>query len=215
MRKILLPWGGEMGIISLRCRVSAASGGSVACCRRWGAGNTLPLPCYSVFIVIIPLVDRPCNPHRAIARGGKKFYLRGTGRNVRGGHSCFSVQSGRQQMMVYRTGSYSSCIQNPCPLFRRICGRAGDTPPFPVRCAFSRWNSVHADLGFPPRGRNLPAAAGFYGVRALGLTPRRAGGRCPPRPRWSARSDRGGPSCPSGGSAPSAAPSPCRGGAGR
>ena len=78
-----------MGIISLRCRVSAASGGRVACCRRWGAGNTLPLPCYSVFIVIIPLVDRPCNPHRAIARGGKKFYLRGTGRNVRGGHSCF------------------------------------------------------------------------------------------------------------------------------
>lgn len=73
MRKILLPWGGEMGIISLRCRVSAAPGGSVACCRRWGAGNTLPLPYYSVFIVIIPLVDRPCNPHRAIARGGKKF----------------------------------------------------------------------------------------------------------------------------------------------
>lgn len=48
-------------------------GRCVACCRRWGAGNTLPLPCYFVFIVIIPLVDRPCNPHRAIARGGKKF----------------------------------------------------------------------------------------------------------------------------------------------
>ena len=188
MRKILLPWGGEMGIISLRCRVSAAPGGSVACCRRWGAGNTLPLPYYSVFIVIIPLVDRPCNPHRAIARGGK---------------------------MVYRTGSYSSCIQNPCPLFRRICGRAGDTPPFPVRCAFSRWNSVHADLGFPPRGRRIPATAGFYGVRVLGLTPRRAGGRCPPRPRWSARSGRSGPSCPSGGSIPLAAPSPCRDGVGR
>ena len=54
-----------MGIIFLRCRVSAASGGSVACCRRWGAGNTLPLPCYSVFIVIIPLVYELCNPHRA------------------------------------------------------------------------------------------------------------------------------------------------------
>ena len=27
-------------------------------------------------------------------------------------------------------------------------GRAGDTPPFPVRCAFSRWNSVHAALVF-------------------------------------------------------------------
>ena len=215
MRKILLPWGGEMGIISLRCRVSAAPGGSVACCRRWGAGNTLPLPYYSVFIVIIPLVDRPCNPHRAIARGGKNFNLRGTGRNVQPGHSCFSVQSGRQQMMVYRTGSYSSCIQNPCPLFRRICGRAGDTPPFPVRCAFSRWNSVHADLGFPPRGRRIPATAGFYGVRVLGLTPRRAGGRCPPRPRWSARSGRSGPSCPSGGSIPLAAPSPCRDGVGR
>ena len=64
-------------------------------------------------------------------------------------------------------------------------------------------------------GRNLPAAAGFYGVWALGLTPRRAGGRCPPRPRWSARSGRSGPSCPSGGSALPAAPSPCRGGAGR
>lgn len=151
-------------------------------------------------------------PSRA---AGKNFNLRGTGRNVQLGHSCFSVRSGGQQVMVYRTGSYSSCIQNPCPLFRRICGRAGDTPPFPVRCAFSRWNSVHADLGFPPRGRNLPAAAGFYGVWALGLTPRRAGGRCLPRPRWSARSGRGGPSCPSGGSALPAAPSPYRGGAGR
>ena len=38
-----------------------------------GSWRSLPLPCYSVFIVIIPLVDRPCNPHRAIARGGKKF----------------------------------------------------------------------------------------------------------------------------------------------
>ena len=67
----------------------------------------------------------------------------------------------------------------------------------------------------PPRGRNLPATVGFYEVRVLGLTLRRAGGRCPPRPRWSARSDKGGPSCLSGGSAPSATPSPCRGGAGR
>ena len=215
MRKILLPWGGEMGIISLRCRVSAASGGSVACCRRWGVGA--PCRCRailfssSLYHLLIGRATR-IGPSRA---AGKNFNLRGTGRNVQPGHSCFSVRSGRQQMMVYRTGSYSSCIRNPCPLFRRICGRAGDTPPFPVRCAFSRWNSVHADLGFPPRGRNLPAAAGFYGVWALGLTLRRAGGRCPPRPRWSARSGRGGPSCPSGGSAPSAAPSPCRGGAGR
>lgn len=147
-------------------------------------------------------------PSRA---AGKNFNLRGTGRNVQPGHSCFSVRSGRQQMMVYRTGSYSSYIQNPCPLFRRICGRAGDElPPFPVHCAFSRWS-----LGGHPRGRKIPAAAEFYGVWFLGLTPRRAGGRCPPRPRWSARSGRGGPSCPSGGSAPSAAPSPCRGGAGR
>ena len=69
--------------------------------------------------------------------------------------------------------------------------------------------------GFPPRGRKIPATAGFYGVWALGLTPRRAGGRCPPRPRWSVRSDRGGPSCPSGGLIPLAAPSPCRDGAGR
>ena len=38
-----------MGIISLRCRKSVASGGRVACCRRWGAGNTLPLPYYFVF----------------------------------------------------------------------------------------------------------------------------------------------------------------------
>ena len=215
MRKILLPWGGEMGIISLRCRVSAASGGSVACCRRWGVGA--PCRCRailfssSLYHLLIGRATR-IGPSRA---AGKNFNLRGTGRNVQPGHSCFSVRSGRQQMMVYRTGSYSSCIQNPCPLFRRICGRAGDTPPFPVRCAFSRWNSVHADLGFPPRGRNLPAAAGFYGVWALGLTPRRAGGRCPPRPRWSARSGRSGPSCPSGGSIPLAAPSPCRDGVGR
>ena len=67
----------------------------------------------------------------------------------------------------------------------------------------------------PLRGRRIPATAGFYGVRVLGLTPRRAGGRCPPRPRWSARSDRDGPSCLSGGSALPAAPSPCRGDAGR
>ena len=215
MRKILLPWGGEMGIISLRCRVSAASGGASPA----AGGGVLVTPCRcrailfssSLYHLLIGRATR-IGPSRA---AGKNFNLRGTGRNVQPGHSCFSVQSGRQQMMVYRTGSYSSCIQNPCPLFRRICGRAGDTPPFPVRCAFSRWNSVHADLGFPPRGRNLPAAAGFYGVRVLGLTPRRAGGRCLPRPRWSARSGRGGPSCPSGGSAPSAAPSPCRGGAGR
>ena len=147
-------------------------------------------------------------PSRA---AGKNFNLRGTGRNVQPGHSCFSVRSGRQQMMACRTGSYSSCIQSPCLLSHWICGRAGDElPPFPVHCAFSRWS-----LGGHPRGRRISAAAGFYGVRVLGLTPRRAGGRCPPRPRWSARSDRGGPSCPSGGSALPAAPSPYRGGAGR
>ena len=187
-----------MGIISLRCRVSAASGGRVACCRRWGAGNTLPLPCYSVFIVIIPLVDRPWNRQECPTWTFLFF--------------C-AIRRPADDGLPYRELFFLHT--NPCPLFRRICGRAGDTPPFPVRCAFSRWNSVHADLGFPPRGRNLPAAAGFYGVWALGLTPRRAGGRCLPRPRWSVLSDRGGPSCPSGGSAPPAEPSPCRGGAGR
>ena len=84
-------------------------------------------------------------PSRAL---GKVFDLCGTGRNVQLGHSCFSVRSGGQQVMVYRTGSYSSCIRSPCPLSRRICGWTGDAPPFPVRCAFSRWNSVHAALVF-------------------------------------------------------------------
>ena len=51
-------------------------------------------------------------------------------------------------------------------------GRAGDDlPPFPVHCAFSRWS-----LRGHPRGRNLPATVGFYGVWALVFTPRRAGG---------------------------------------
>ena len=211
MRKILLPWGGEMGIISLRCRVSAASGGASPA----AGGGVLVTPCRcrailfssSLYHLLIGRATR-IGPSRA---AGKNFNLRGTGRNVRGGHSCFSVRSGRQQMMACRTGSYSSCIQSPCLLSHWICGRAGDElPPFPVHCAFSRWN-----LGRHPRGRNLPAAAEFYGVRVLGLTPRRAGERCPPRPRWSARSGRSGPSCPSGGSTPPAEPSPCRGGAGR
>lgn len=30
-----------------------------------GSWRSLPLPCYSVFIVIIPLVYELCNPHRA------------------------------------------------------------------------------------------------------------------------------------------------------
>lgn len=215
MRKILLPWGGEMGIISLRCRVSAASGGASPA----AGGGVLVTPCRCRAILfsvaIVPLVYEPCNPHRAIARGGKKFQFAWNRQECPTWTFLFfcAIRRPADDGLPYRELFFLHT--NPCPLFRRICGRAGDTPPFPVRCAFSRWNSVHADLGFPPRGRNLPAAAGFYGVWALGLTPRRAGGRCLPRPRWSVLSDRGGPSCPSGGSAPPAEPSPCRGGAGR
>lgn len=129
MRKILLPWGGEMGIISLRCRVSAASGGASPA----AGGGVLVTPCRcrailfssSLYHLFMSCATR-IGPSRA---AGKNFNLRGTGRNVRGGHSCFSVRSGRQQMMACRTGSYSSCIQSPCLLSHRICGRAGGKPP--------------------------------------------------------------------------------------
>ena len=62
-----------MGIISLRCRKFCCIGRIGRLLQAVGSWRSLPLPCYFVFIVIIPLVDRPCNPHRAIARGGKKF----------------------------------------------------------------------------------------------------------------------------------------------
>lgn len=62
-----------MGIISLRCRVSAASGGASPA----AGGGVLVTPCRCRAILfsvaIVPLVYEPCNPHRAIARGGKKF----------------------------------------------------------------------------------------------------------------------------------------------
>ena len=99
MRKILLPWGGEMGIISLRCRVSAASGGASPA----AGGGVLVTPCRcrailfssSLYHLLIGRATR-IGPSRA---AGKNFNLRGTGRNVRGGHSCFLCKSGGRQVL--------------------------------------------------------------------------------------------------------------------
>lgn len=54
-----------MGIISLRCRKICCIGRSDRLLQAVGSANSLPLPYYSVFIVIILLVYRPCNPHWA------------------------------------------------------------------------------------------------------------------------------------------------------
>ena len=73
MRKILLPWGGEMGIISLRCRVSAASGGASPA----AGGGELALPAAAVlFCFLLPLYHlfMSCATRIGpIARSGKKF----------------------------------------------------------------------------------------------------------------------------------------------
>ena len=123
MRKILLPWGGEMGIISLRCRVSAASGGRVACCRRWGVGA--PCRCRailfssSLYHLLIGRATR-IGPSRA---AGKNFNLRGTGRNVRGGHSCFLCKSGGRQVLCgsqKRRHKNSSLCQFDCAMIEKL-----------------------------------------------------------------------------------------------
>ena len=75
MRKILLPWGGEMGIISLRCRVSAASGGASPA----AGGGVLVTPCRcrailfssSLYHLLIGRATR-IGP---IVRIGKDFYF--------------------------------------------------------------------------------------------------------------------------------------------
>lgn len=63
-----------MGIISLRCRKICCIGRIGRLLQAVGSANSPPLPYYFVFIVIIPLVYRPCNPHWA-HRGcvGKSF----------------------------------------------------------------------------------------------------------------------------------------------
>ena len=123
MWKILLPWGGEMGIISLRCRVSAASGGRVACCRRWGVGA--PCRCRailfssSLYHLLIGRATR-IGPSRA---AGKNFNLRGTGRNVRGGHSCFLCKSGGRQVLCgsqKRRHKNSSLCQFDCAMIEKL-----------------------------------------------------------------------------------------------
>ena len=123
MRKILLPWGGEMGIISLRCRVSAASGGRVACCRRWGVGA--PCRCRailfssSLYHLLIGRATR-IGPSRAL---GKVFDLCGTGRNVRGGHSCFLCKSGGRQILCgsqKRRHKNSSLCQFDCAIIEKL-----------------------------------------------------------------------------------------------
>ena len=78
-----------MGIISLRCRVSAASGGASPA----AGGRVLVTPCRcrailfssSLYHLLIGRATR-IGPSRA---AGKNFNLRGTGRNVQPGHSCF------------------------------------------------------------------------------------------------------------------------------
>ncbi len=112
--------------------------------------------------------------------------------------------AGYRQLNAPKPASNGIEQKPPSLLAVRSCAEHRKTP-----------GSHEPGVSLPPRGRNLLTAAEFYGVWVLRLTPRRAGGRYPPRPRWSAQSDKGGPSCPSDGSAPSAAPSPCRGGAGR
>ena len=173
MRKILLPWGGEMGIISLRCRVSAASGGASPA----AGGGVLVTPCRcrailfssSLYHLLIGRATR-IGPSRAL---GKVFDLCGTGRNVQLGHSCFSVRSGGQQMMVYRTGSYSSCIQTPA---RCSAGYAGgpEIRPHSLFAVRSRvgtrsmrtWDFLLAAGIFRPRLGSMEF--GLWGLRRVG-----------------------------------------------
>ena len=64
-----------MGIISLRCRVSAASGGASPA----AGGGVLVTPCRCrailFSIMIIPLVYEPCNPHWAHRAHWEKFLI--------------------------------------------------------------------------------------------------------------------------------------------
>ena len=123
MRKILLPWGGEMGIISLRCRVSAASGGASPA----AGGGVLVTPCRcrailfssSLYHLLIGRATR-IGPSRA---AGKNFNLRGTGRNVRGGHSCFLCKSGGRQILcgnLKRRHKNSSLCQFDCAIIEKL-----------------------------------------------------------------------------------------------
>ena len=112
-----------MGIISLRCRVSAASGGSVACCRRWGVGA--PCRCRAILFsssLYHSFMSRATRigPSRA---AGKNFNLRGTGRNVRGGHSCFLCKSGGRQVLCgsqKRRHKNSSLCQFDCAMIEKL-----------------------------------------------------------------------------------------------
>lgn len=123
MRKILLPWGGEMGIISLRCRVSAASGGASPA----AGGGVLVTPCRcrailfssSLYHLLIGRATR-IGPSRA---AGKNFNLRGTGRNGRGGHSCFLCKSGGRQVLCgsqKRRHKNSSLCQFDCAMIEKL-----------------------------------------------------------------------------------------------
>ena len=113
-----------MGIISLRCRKFCCIGGIGRLLQAVGSWRSLPLPCYSVFYchytTCLQAVQPALGPSRA---AGKNFNLRGTGRNVRGGHSCFLCKSGGRQILCgsqKRRHKNSSLCQFDCAIIEKL-----------------------------------------------------------------------------------------------
>lgn len=112
-----------MGIISLRCRVSAASGGASPAV----GGGERQLPAAAVlFCFLLPLYHlfMSCATRIGpITRGGKNFNLRGTDGDVQLGHSCFLCKSGGRQILCgsqKRRHKNSSLCQFDCAIIEKL-----------------------------------------------------------------------------------------------
>ena len=190
MRKILLPWGGEMGIISLRCRVSAASGGASPA----AGGGELALPAAAVlFCFLLPLYHlfMSCATRIGpIARSGKKFQFAWNRQKCPTWTFLFfcAIRPPADDGLPYRELFFLHTKPLPvvppdmragrryAPLPCSLCALALNTGKPPVRANRGFLFLLMAGILRPPLAKGKPAAAGFYGIWFLGLTPRRAGG---------------------------------------
>ena len=100
-------------------------------------------------MMIIPLVCEPCNPHRAYLRVlGKAVYYALNRRGCPTWTFLFfcAIRPPADDGLPYRELFFLHTKPlSVVPPDKRTGRRCA---PFPVRCAFSRWNSVHAALVF-------------------------------------------------------------------